>query len=86
MEIPTEGGFDKLAALVESGEIDELTIGYAEEAIGSNVELSAAIDVAVAEFVRSRPLIPRKIVRAMIVSWVWLVYGQGPGKVDCSVT
>jgi hypothetical protein len=75
LEIPTEDGFDKLAALVESGEIDEATIGYAEEAIGSNVELSEAIDAAVDEFVKRRPLVPRKVVRGMIVSWVWLVYG-----------
>lgn len=75
MEIPAEDGFDRLAQLVASGEIDDETIGYAEEAIGSNQELSEAIDAAVDEFVKRRPLIPRKVVRAMIVCWVWLIYG-----------
>lgn len=75
LEIPTEDGFDRLAELVESGELDEETITNAEDAIGSNVELSEAIDAAVDEFVKRRPLIPRKVIRAMIVTWVWLAYG-----------
>jgi hypothetical protein len=75
LQIPDEDGFDRLAELVQSGKIDEETIGYAEEAVAENAELSEAIDAAVEEFVKRRPLVPRKIVRAMIVTWVWLMYG-----------
>jgi hypothetical protein len=75
LEIPNEDGLDRLAELVESGAIDQETIDYAEEAVAENAELSEAIDHAVEEFIQRRPLVPRKIVRAMIVTWVWLMYG-----------
>lgn len=75
LEVPNDDGFDRLAALVESGDIDEETIGHAEEAIASNTALSEAIDSAADEFVKRRPLVPRKVARAIIVTWVWLMYG-----------
>lgn len=75
LDVPTEDGFDRLAEMVESGEIDEETTSYAEQAIAQNEQLSAAIDAAVEEFVNRRPLIPRWVVRRMIVTWVWLMWG-----------
>ena len=75
LEVPNDDGFDRLAALVEWGDIDEETIGHAEEAIASNTALSEAIDSAADEFVKRRPLVPRKVARAIIVTWVWLMYG-----------
>ncbi len=75
-DIPTKDGFDRLAEMVEDGEIDEETIHFAEQAISEGVELSAAIDVAVVEVLKRRPLIPRWVVRRMITTWVWLMYGS----------
>lgn len=74
-DIPSDDGFDRLAQMVETGEIDEETTAYAEQAIAQNEELSAAIDLAVDEFVKKRPLVPRWVVRRMLVTWVWLMYG-----------
>src|SRR5664280_1190849 len=60
LAMPTEDGFRRLSDLVEGGEIDEETLGVAEQGIAADVELSAAIDSAAEILAKSKPFISRK--------------------------
>jgi hypothetical protein len=76
LAMPTEDGFRRLSDLVEGGEIDEETLGVAEQGIAADVELSAAIDSAAEILAKSKPFISRKRARQIIIFWVWLMFGS----------
>ena len=77
LAMPTSDGVDRLADLIDAGEIDGELVDEAEQSLAIDTELSEAIDRAADALAASRPLLTRNRARQLVVVWVWLMYGAG---------
>ncbi len=77
LELPDEEGIDRVSQLIDSSEIDATTLETAEVGVGSDADMSAAIDEAAAILARERPWMSRERARQVLVVWVWLMWTAG---------
>lgn len=74
LEPPNADGIDRVSGLIESGEIDAATLETAEAGIGSDEDMTTAIEEAAEILGRKRPWMSRRRARQVVVVWVWLMW------------
>lgn len=74
LEVPDADGLDRLARLIDEGQISADTVSAAEAGLAGEVELSEAIADAAEQLVASRPRISRARARQIVLVWVWLMW------------
>lgn len=74
LELPDEDGLDRLARLIDDGEISPDTVSAAETGLAGEAELSEAIEDAAEHLHASRPWISRARSRQIVMVWVWLMW------------
>lgn len=74
LEFPDADGIDRMAKLIDSGEIDTSTLEVAEVGVSSDADLAEATDEIVDILTSQLPWLSVGECRQTVVLWVWLMW------------